>query len=418
MEMSIKTLEIPTVDQTSPCRSNDEEESKCTNGFYGLLALAILIVAPMSTTLLPVHNIFTSPEYWYEMVFITAFWCMFYASGLTMEMGVALNELIKKKTTRVILELFMTLKITEILSTCFNHLVWSKSFGFFEPVPYKRNLAVYFCLAAIIVRIWYMIPKKTRFEHVFQKRFRAFTFRIFWGVFVTVQLTAINVVMSKVSRDFQWIVALTVPMTKEINDRIIRMLMAKTASPENFVEANFIAKTQTNVAYSFWLAITLAGIATKTTEFVLLGINFLLDMTLCYQRIRLDRVVSEEDCDKKKQQNAKEEILTELLLNEIAEVILPIAFIGAYTTAYFGPNKTTLVNVGCAIWGYQRVENLFDFLMPVVEMTLIDAGSIFLVGTSLWFFCHINIWKEYCKTIKKYWIYLALWGGSCISCVS
>ena len=151
------------------------------------------------------------------------------------------------------------------------------------------------------------------------------------------------------------------------------MLIAKASSPENFVEANFIAKTQTNVAYSFWLAITLAGLATKTTEYLLLGINFLLDMALCYKRIRLDRIVSAPKCDKKKQQNAKQEILTELLLNEIAEGILPIAFIGAYTTAYFGPNKTTLVNVGCAIWGFQRIENLSDFLMPVVEMTLIDV---------------------------------------------
>ena len=100
----------------------------------------------------------------------------------------------------------------------------------------------------------------------------------------------------------------------------------------------------------------------------------------------------------------KKEVLTELILNESIEVIVPFSCIGAFSLAYYGPNKHLLSIV-------REVKNFPVFLAPVVKMALIDSGSLLLAGAALLWFCRINILKEYCKTMKKYWIYLVAFGG-------
>ena len=124
------------------------------------------------------------------------------------------------------------------------------------------------------------------------------------------------------------------------------------------------------------------------------------------------------DFQRKKLQDLKDEVLTELVLNEFVEVAVPIAFVSSFSIAYYGPNRSTLGTIGAEIWHHKKIDNLNAFLMPVAEMTLIDSASIIFSGVALWLVCRINIFKEYCNTIKQYWIYLSLWGGALISAVS
>lgn len=173
-----------------------------------------------------------------------------------------------------------------------------------------------------------------------------------------------------------------------------------------------------NIAYSFYYAIALAGVATKATEYVLLGINFVIDMALCYKAIQFERKISVVNDETKKKEVLENKVLTELILNEFVEVAVPIAFIGSFSLAYYGPNKNNLLGIGCSIWRRQKVDDLGVFLEPVVEMALIDSSSVIIAGISLWFFCRINIWKKYCMVIKDYWTYMASWGGTIISAVS
>ena len=91
---------------------------------------------------------------------------------------------------------------------------------------------------------------------------------------------------------------------------------------------------------------------------------------------------------------------------------------GAFCIAYYGPNANILGNVGCAIWQYKKIEDFRAFIMPVAEMALIDTGSVIFAGITFWWFCRINLWTEYRKTIKKYWVNLAFRGATYISLVN
>ena len=231
---------------------------------------------------------------------------------------------------------------------------------------------------------------------------------------MTIQLIVIRNVMwnfNGISREFQWIMALVAPITKEINERIQDKILTIFVTSENADEAKFMGKIRVNSIYSFWLAISFIGFVEASTEYLLLAINFCNNLSLCYKVIRLNGKISNDDGDVMKMQNFKKEVLTELILNEAIEVIVPISFIGTFSLAYYGPNKDLLSIV-------KDVKNLPVFLTPVVKMALIDSGSLILAGAALLWFCQINILKEYCETMKKYWIYLVSFGGLDICVVS
>lgn len=79
------------IQSNSPSDSNEGVDAQFTNCFYGLVALTIMIVSPFSVTLIPVHNVLKTPEYWYEMIFSTSSNILFTAWGVVMETDFVLN---------------------------------------------------------------------------------------------------------------------------------------------------------------------------------------------------------------------------------------------------------------------------------------------------------------------------------------
>ena len=380
-----------------------KDESKVIDAFYGLLVLLIIITSPFSITLLPINNVFVQPKYWYELPISTISLTVF-PSIFVVILKPLLGCDFNKKPMKVILDLFMVTKTTEVLIIWLIHFIWTDVLGYYEPFPFRLTLSVLPAVLLMGGRLWYLIPKQMRMDSLFRKRCKWLVLYFILIVFMTCQLIILRSVMHQISRDFQWILALAAPLTKEINGRIIDKCVTMFVTSENAMEARVAVKIKVNSTYSFWLAISFIGVTEAFTEYILLAINFCANILLCYQVIRLNGKISHDDGDVMKMQTLKEEALTELILNESFEVIVPFSFIGAFSLAYYGPNKDTL-------WIVREVKNLHVFLAPVFKMALIDSGSLILAGAALLWFCRINIVQEYCKTMKKYWIYLAFWGG-------
>lgn len=141
-------------------------------------------------------------------------------------------------------------------------------------------------------------------------------------------------------------------------------------------------------------------------------------MLLCCKTIRLHQKVSPLDLDAEMKLSMKDQMLAELVLNEIVEILAPLTFIGSITIAYYGPNRDMIAIVGPDLWTHQQTESLGALVMPILEMAMLDTGSLFIAGLLLWKFCRINIAKECCKALEKYWLYLAFGGGTYTSAVS
>ena len=415
---SIRSLNTCNGQDTSQNRKEEIEmlpqkidDSKFSDALYGPLVLLIIIASPFSVTLLPMNNVLIQPKYWYELPISTISLTVFGSTAVT-TMKPLVDCDFNKPTIKVILNLFMALKTTESLAIWIIHLIGSDFLGYYEPIPYRFGLAIIPCVILGIRRIWHLVPKQMRMDPLVRQRFKWLFLYFIWTRITGQQLVIIRSLMHRISRDFQWILALVAPLTKEMNDRILDKFQTKFVTSHNVVEARFNRKIQINMIYSFWLAISFIGVVEASTEYVLLAINFCTNIALCYKVIRLNGKISDGDGDvKEKMHNFKKEVLTELILNESIEVIVPFSFIGAFSLAYYGPNKNTLLIV-------KEVKNLPIFLAPILKMALIDSGSLILAGVALFWCCRINILQEYCETMKKYWMYLVSFGGIYIVVVS
>ena len=165
-------------------------------------------------------------------------------------------------------------------------------------------------------------------------------------------------------------------------------------------------------AYNFQqFTIFLATSATIETGYVMLGINFVINLQLCYKGIKLGRKTISLNHDEQVNQSLKRGVIMELVLNETIEVLVPIAFIASYTIVFYGPNHDVMGNVGCDYWTFQKVEDLNAFLMPVLLMTLVDCSSGLVCGVLLWKFCRINILLRCCKIMDSYWKIISVYAG-------
>ena len=207
-------------------------------------------------------------------------------------------------------------------------------------------------------------------------------------------------------------------MSKIFNDYVIGSLVIRYASEDNRVQAKAIANILTKLNYSNWYASHI-GWLPKDATYVLFGINFALNMLSCYKIIRLNSKIDTVDYERKSSQSAQKALMTKLILNEFMELMAPLAFITTQILMIGGPNNMSLGYISrLNIHAYGNDTLNLNSWNSALKMVLIDLVSAILSGILLWWFCHINVFRKYFQLIKKYWIYLSLWGGVCLSGVS
>ena len=388
------------------------------NGLYGVLACVVGIASSFCITLIPRSNILTRPDSWYEIISPFVFSGILCAAFVAIRAEAIFNPF-DTKTLIVVAKLSISFVITATAMIFGIHLIWSTILGYFEPFPFKCPLIVYLGYFAFVMTLLNVIPSQKRKIPKFRKQYKAYVYYLLWSVLiVAIQLILLSKLFDSVPLDLQWLLAFVVQINKAFNERIIDILMAKAAIPEKTIDAKFIGKITNNIAYSFWLAITLATTATEVTAHVLLGINFAINLKLCSRVLNFGKTVSSTNSYAKTKASVRRLAITELILNESIDIMAAIIFLGSFTMAYFGPNYSIIGNVGCSIWTFKKIDYLPDLFQPVVQMALFDFGSVVLVGSLLWNYCGINVFHEYCKAMKKYWIFLAIGGSVYTNAVS
>ena len=247
----------------------------------------ILIVSPFSITLLPVNNSLANPEYWYEILFSNTSLGLCLAIAGTVESQAVFHGLFRKGQTGMIADLFMAHRITDILTICFIHIIWTNVFGYYEPFPNRSSISSKLACLSVIIRGWYLIRKQERMNPTTRKRCMTYFFHFVWMIFFDIQLNSVFYLFVHTFRDLQWMIALIAPLMKDINDRIVDKLITNSASQEHHAEAKFIGKIKMNIFYSLWLA-TSFSMLTPAIQYILLAISFFINISLCYKVIRLN----------------------------------------------------------------------------------------------------------------------------------
>jgi len=224
---------------------------------------------------------------------------------------------------------------------------------------------------------------------------------------IYIQISILTHIFITISKDLQWVMAILVPLIKNFDDSISIRIICKASSPDT-IASKSVAKIYSGINFSLWIVIMLGTAATDFTSYCILGVNVLINMHLCLEIIHLNRRTSLLSQEELKLRVDKKEVLTELILNEVIEIIVPFAFICSFAIAYYGPNAGILGNIGNDYWTFRKVNDIRPLVKSALTMSLIDFLSALITMFALWKYCRINAIQQCCKVFKKYWQILAI----------
>ena len=147
------------------------------------------------------------------------------------------------------------------------------------------------------------------------------------------------------------------------------------------------------------LSIVCTTQATTQTSYLLLGIDFAINVFLASNIIRKKRQNSEENVDQDVQ---------ELMMAEKIEFVIPLLFYITYLMGYHGPNGDLFGGLRVTIWERQSIFDPDAMINVVTLFFFIDLGSLVVSALLLWVFCRINCIPHYIKISVSYWVIMAI----------
>jgi hypothetical protein len=117
------------------------------------------------------------------------------------------------------------------------------------------------------------------------------------------------------------------------------------------------------------------------------------------KRVTPNNIETESD------RRAKEEMISELILSEAIEFLIPAFFMVTFTISYYGPNAELIGGVQSELWHHVKVDDIGSFLYGAFQMILVDSLSAVISCVLLKIFCNINVFGECMKIMKRHSVF-------------
>ena len=223
---------------------------------------------------------------------------------------------------------------------------------------------------------------------------------------MNLQKEVLTFAFSNIYGELQFLFAFVIPAAKEMNKRILSKLVSKMASEDD--EMAFLTLTIClNIFYSLFIAIRLNG-AEMLTVVTIIIVDFLMHLRMTHQIVKLKNKVTVDIDDTLVIDNLRRRTIQKLILAELVEGLVPLAYAIGFAMAYFGPNGYLLGNVLSDIWAYEKVED-FGALFNVQFLLFgVDCIGVILNTIILSKFGNVNLIQEFCNIIESCWKILAI----------
>lgn len=371
------------------------------NIMYVLVILGGCTLATSVVTLLPRHNTIYYPEFWYEPIILFVFTIALRLTIATIvEFYIFTNvpELLSKK---VFLKLFLAYSISFILPYCICYATWTVYLGRNHPLPFIGQCGIGVYLAYFFA-VWHLFRLNTSMQDEEKKKITYFIFYRGCWFMLGIQFMILRIVI-KLAHSIEWITAILIPIVRSFNSWIISKIVEKIVGTNNEA-ANCLVATTITMNFTFFVAIQLFS-SSQSTVYCILGVELALHMRTCYQIIQLSRKVGEEPVtvEKEKIAEEKKKKMFELVISELMEAMIPLLYGVGYATAYYGPNGSLIKNVRSNYFGGKVMSDIQQFYIVMLQLFSIDLITMILSAICLYHFCHLGLFQEMCKMIKKYW---------------
>ena len=390
----------------SSSKSNNwSEDQNISISRWKLLLLMVIptisICSTLPVILLPQHNGILFPEYWYELIISTNLtFCiawplsMYFDTKMILKMSCYLSKCSYAK-------MYLAAALSFNIIYCLIYYVWTYGLKFHYPIPYT-SLACYASAGFCFMTLWFELPKEARQNTTERKRIKSFFYMLAYCAFVRVKFIVLRKMFLQITSNLQWLMAFVLPIAREITYRILYYFSKRAAGDED-LEVKASMSILTNVCFSLFIAISIGSVATQISTYCILGIDFMLNVVSCFKIIRLHRKISALPSDSDILKDLHREEILLLALVEIVELLVPISYIATFVIAYYGPNAMILGGVKNNYWNVTAVENIWKFLKGTSVMVVFDVVFGLLSGLILWKFAHIDMLREFCKALEKFW---------------
>ena len=284
--------------------------------------------------------------------------------------------------------------IAVFIEQAIGFIIWTEVLGFQYPIPLNGYIAGCVILVTLFFTLWHQFPSEWRKNVSFRTRLRSAIIAVSCNQALVFEYGILTKLLLSVPNDYQWIIALFLPFIREVNILFIFHLASKAAYGE-ITRVKLTVHHGISTSHSLFLDYTVGSVATFTTSIVIIGTDFLTNIIVGLRIIYI--------CYKKPlETEKKDELLQILVINEMVECAVPIAYLMCFISAYIGPNCELIGNVGNSYWQYRAVDDFKHTILYVSILFFIDLLSLVTCVYLLWNFCKINLIQFYIKVQKEF----------------
>ena len=375
--------------------------------FWSMLdMLGILVACTVVSSvqsLIPRHNSILDPEYWFEINIPVGMGLFLMTAVLILEC-IILTENKSLVSTRLFLKLYFSLFGSWITLYCLSYMSWSGILKRNHPMPFI-GLISYFPTKILSICSFLLLSPP---GHVTEKRFKEnqknFLFYEFLWIAIILLNESLSVIYTKLEHtDFQCTIAILIQLFKRLAKVALSKIMNKMVGTEN-ERANVLLGVSINITYGLFVATRLAG-ARISTVISLVIVDLFMQLMITHKIANLHTKVNVWN---EMIENEKRKEILKLILAEMCEGLVPLVYALCFAMSYYGPNSHLIGNVGIRIWGYKAVDDATRTFLVLFGMFGFDLVSLLINAMLIWSNCKINILREFCVVLQKYWYIILL----------
>ena len=387
---------------------NESKKAHLLNGLYNILILAVCVLFSSPILLLPQHNSIIHPDYWYEIIIVG---CLSFGLTQTFDTMMACKFYFKvdsMMSLRVHIYLYLIGAVSWIFAWSMTYLVWTVLCGYNHPLP--LSLAVgYIWFLVQYIALYVLFTREISIRDEFRKKIRAFNFSRVYMIFYSCQFDGVTLLFNILPSKIQWILALLLPLLREINIHILCKILLKWPRVEDEKgNGKVLILIASHSMHLLYVAIKMSHATTQITSCLILIIDFILNLYSSKDIIRLHNVIGQENEENLVHRATIQQHLVRLILVETLEALVPLAYVITTLIAYYGPNANILGNIGNSQWQYEAIPDIRRHIENLTLMFVIDILGAIIVGLLLWKTCSIDVMRKASEVIQDYWAIIAV----------
>ena len=286
-----------------------------------------------------------------------------------------------------------------IILNMLTYYLWTIGLKFHPPLPYGGCSIRLIIFHIMVLILWFQFPKTHRGRKSFRKSLKYYYFSelVFLSVFWVYLL--LGKLLLSIPSTYQWLMAISLPFLRDIICRIVLKINYEIAKERDPL-FNITSLHAIRSRHKIFISVAISSILRSETGYLLLGIDFFINILLC-MKIILDRW---------KTGNIDVEnhgILHGLALNQRINMVVPALYWICFCIAYYGPNGGLIGSVKNSSWHFKSVDNITEASLKMLILFAINISGAIICATLLWISFKISLLRAYVNIQDRFWLIMA-----------